>query len=69
VIGMLVTVHMFLDLIQTFKGAKSPLHTHTRAHYIFLEHCSGFQVMTGNVANTRRQWAKESHGNGNDNIS
>lgn len=31
VIGMLVTVHVFLDLIQTFKGAKSPLYTHTSA--------------------------------------
>lgn len=27
-IAMLVTVHIFLDLIQTFKGARSPLHTH-----------------------------------------
>lgn len=26
---MLVTAHVFLDLIQTFKGAKSSLYTHT----------------------------------------
>lgn len=53
VIGMLVTVHPFLDPIETFKGAKSPFHT-TQAHYSFLEHCLGFQVMAGNVANIRK---------------
>lgn len=54
VIGMLVIVNLFLDPIQTFKGAKSPSHNATEAHYGFLELCLGFQVMAGNVANIRR---------------